>query len=174
MVKRFLVDDGPLNDLSEVFYSRPVSFPEGVFLVTEPTAQDATQHRARKSFVDSEACSIVKAPVLGEVAQILARLRNLPRKKAPTADMAEHYAVAWLLSQEAAADVAFVATDKRALTLGLLELGGAQVIHSFQLWIHLFLQGYFGYDDLEKLMGKTAKGDRSLPDRPWRMPPRPV
>lgn len=170
---KFLVDDGPLDDLSEVFSTRSDIFPAGLFLVAEPTAREAEQSPARKRFLASAACRVLKADAQGEVARILYRFRDLPRKQAPTADLGEHYAIAWLLSQDSS-DVAFVATDKKALTLALLELGGGQVSHSFQLWIHLYDQGLIDFGDLEKLLEKTAKGDKSLPDRPWRMPPRPV
>jgi hypothetical protein len=173
MAMRWLIDDGPLNDLAEVFRNRHEIFPEGLFLVSQPTANESRQWPPRQDFVESPACRVFDFKAQSQVGEILYRLRDLPRNPRPTADLGEHYAIAWLLSEEAPPAVVFVATDKKALALALAELKGERVSHTYQLWLELYREGFFDYADLEKLLNKTWNSDSSLPKRPWRMPASP-
>lgn len=174
MAVRWLLDDGPLNDLGDVFCQRTDIFAPGSFLIAEPVAKEAERRISREAIVKSAACEVFTFEVNSKIGRIFRRLRSLNQKSTkPTADIGEHYAIAWLLSGEAPEEVMFVATDKGALALALAELGNGHVTHSYQLWLSMFHEGLIDFDDLELLVDSTWKSEKSLPGRPFKMPTRP-
>ena len=82
-----------------------------------------------------------------------------PTTSRPTANLAEHQAIAWIISERR--DGIFVTEDKKAAFLALAELGCGRVAHSHDLWLYLRDEGIINPLQFANLCKATCRTDRS-------------
>lgn len=151
---RWIIDDGPLNDLAARLTPADVAlWPSGTLHVANATRDKARGDRL--AMLGAGPLEIV-AIEMGTAASdtLYGHLRD-----AVTDDkhLAEHEAIAWAM--HVGRDAVFVAYDKGALVQALAELGRCRAAHACDLWLWLREQGYVNADQFDALCEKTRKSN---------------
>lgn len=170
---RWIVDDGPVNDLASVIDPATVStWPAGELLVAEATDRAGDQSLPRRALLDARAdgrrvFEPLGVPMNSPAAEVLfAHLRVGPRS-AQSGNLAEDQAIALAITTHH--DAMLVLREKRAALTALAELGPGRVAHAFDLWIYLRDHARITQTDFDRLCQATKAADQGLPGIPWRI-----
>ena len=154
----WIIDDGPLNDLSLVVDSSSLGiWPHGEFKIADATARDASG--SRKALLEAEPSPFGSFSVMmnSEAARIL--YDHLRQPTTSDKNLAEHQSIAWALAE--APDAILVARDKRAAFLALAELGRGGAAHPTELRLHLRDQRLITPDQFNDLCKRTSQGEQN-------------
>ena len=156
----WILDDGPLDDLARnVTAEEARTWPKGQLFIVRQTATDADGRRLSLTADRETPLAVLDIPLESEAANIV--YTHLRRQAGGTANLAEHQAIAWILT--ASIDAVFVTEDKRAALTALAELGCGRVAHAFDLWLHLADEGMITFDQLRSLSESVSRKDQGLP-----------
>ncbi len=167
LTPRWIVDDGPLDDLAMVVGPDAVAaWPEGTFFVADATRDKARGRRRTLLAAAPDRFSVCRITMGSPASATL--YGHLRAGVSDDKNLAEHEAIAWALHN--AADAIFVARDKGAAFQALAELGRGGAAHPADLWIWLRDEGHITPAQFEALCERTRKGDQSV-RRPLRTHP---
>jgi len=166
---RWVLDDGPLGVLSNCIGQEiAAKWPSGELLITSETKSEAAQSPPRQELIDTISIKdgkrifdVITVQVDGSSAgQILyGHFRRTEAK--PKANLSEHLALTWLLSEER--EAVFVTSDKTAAAIGLSELGRCRVAYSYEFWEWLIEQKRIPEESFRKLCRRTHKRSQYVP-----------
>lgn len=167
--RTWMLDDTPANDLAEVLHGVPepgVPFPAGIFHTSREVMKLSSKSPTRSRFLlrlENLGSLQVHDITYGSDTFVL---YTEYRKGAQTdANRGEHEAIA--LCTTALTRTVFVAGDKLACWLALLELGSGRVATPYELWDDLKARRILTEDLWDKLCERTRKGQQNTA-RPWR------
>lgn len=157
----WILDDGPFDLLSRFINVTDLSnWPQGQLFVAEQTAMDAGQSPVRSALLTTNSTPFnVFNIIIGTPAFDIVYNHLRPTASRATANLAEHQAIAWIISERR--DGIFVTGDKKAAFLGLAELGRGRVAHPHDLWLHLRDQRLVDQAQFDGLCQTTCRSDQS-------------
>lgn len=169
---RWVLDDGVLGIISSVLAASDLaSWSCGHFLIAAQTKIDAALSQRREA-ITKAVSNTGEEPVIAsfdlamgsESASILySHFRN--PNATQTANLAEHQALSWLLTEDL--EAVFVSLDKTALVLALSELGRTRAAYAYELWGWLLEKSFVGKEVFDELCRRTHKSSQSV-SIPWR------
>lgn len=158
----WILDDGPFDLLSRCIDVRNLpNWPRGQLFVAEQTALDARQSPIRNALLTTNPTPFnVFNIMIGTPAFDIVHSHLRQTASRATANLAEHQAIAWIISERR--DGVFVTGDKKAAFLALAELGCGRVAHPHDLWLYLRDQGRVDQAQFDGLSQTTCRSDQSV------------
>ncbi len=157
----WILDDGPFGHLAKFARVKDLpNWPQGRLYVADQTAVDANQDPARGALLAADPTPIKSFKIMmgTPAAEIVYEHLRRTASRA-TANLAEHQAIAWVISERP--DAVFVTEDKKAAFLALAELGSGCVAHSHDLWLYLRDKMLIDQTRFENLCRATCRTDQS-------------
>lgn len=157
----WILDDGPFDLISRFvnFLDLP-NWPQGQLFVAEQTALDARHSPTRNALLTTNPTPFnVFNIMIGAPAFDIVYNHLRPTASRATANLAEHQAIAWIISERQ--DGIFVTGDKKAAFLALAELGRGRVAHPHDLWLQLRDQSLVDQAQFDGLCQTTCRSDQS-------------
>jgi len=161
MTPAWILDDGPFDLLSRFVSMEDLpAWPQGRLFVAERTAEDAGRSSVRKALLTTNPTPFQVFRIMTDTPAFHTAHNHLRRTESrPTANLAEHQAIAWIIHERP--DAVFVTGDKKAAFLALAELGCGRVAHTYDLWLHLRDERLLDQNQFRNLCEDTRKTDQT-------------